>query len=82
MTRTQSTTLSLIISSLDEGEELLETLRSVFAGSIVPAETIIVDDGGTDGSCDALENSIGSKILGYTASSAAALQRHAMLAPN
>jgi glycosyltransferase involved in cell wall biosynthesis len=55
VTQTQSTTLSLIISSLDEGEELLETLRSVFAGSVVPAETIVVDDGGTDGSCEALE---------------------------
>ncbi len=51
----QSTTLSLIISSLDEGAELHETLRSVCAGSIVPAETIVVDDGSTDGSCTALE---------------------------
>jgi glycosyltransferase involved in cell wall biosynthesis len=53
--RMRSTTLSLIISSLDEGAELHETLRSVFAGSVVPVETIVVDDGGTDGSCAALE---------------------------
>jgi GT2 family glycosyltransferase len=55
LTQRRSTTLSLIISSLDEGAELHETLRSVFAGSVVPAETIIVDDGGTDRSCVALE---------------------------
>lgn len=47
--------LSLIIASLDEGNELHETLRSVLAGSVVPNEIIVVDDGGTDGSCAALE---------------------------
>jgi GT2 family glycosyltransferase len=50
-----STALSLIIASLDEGEELHETLRSVFAGSVLPHEVIVVDDGGTDRSCDVLE---------------------------
>ena len=48
-------TLSLIISSLDEGAGLHETLRSVFAGSGTPAETVVVDDGGSDGSCAVLE---------------------------
>jgi GT2 family glycosyltransferase len=48
-------TLSLVISSLNEGEQIHETLRSVFAGSVIPAETIIVDDGSTDGSCAVLE---------------------------
>jgi GT2 family glycosyltransferase len=47
-------TLSLVIASLDEGEELHETLRSVFAGSLIPDEVVVVDDGGSDGSCDAL----------------------------
>ncbi len=51
----RSVTVSLVIASLDEGAELHETLRSVFAGSDVPDETIVVDDGGTDGSCAALE---------------------------
>jgi GT2 family glycosyltransferase len=46
--------LSLIIASLNEGNELHETLRSVLAGSAVPSEIIVVDDGGTDGSCAAL----------------------------
>jgi GT2 family glycosyltransferase len=52
---TPATKLSLIISSLDEGEELQQTLQSVFAGSVLPDEVIVVDDGGTDGSCQALE---------------------------
>jgi len=53
--QTVSTDLSLIISSLDEGGELRETIRSVVAGSVLPGEIIVVDDGSTDGSCDALE---------------------------
>ncbi|MFE2236219.1 glycosyltransferase family 2 protein [Streptomyces sp. NPDC059442] len=48
--------LSLVVASLDEGVELLETVRSVHAGSVVPAETVVVDDGGTDGSCAALRS--------------------------
>lgn len=48
--------LSLIISSLNEGDEIQETLKSVFAGSVIPAEIIVVDDGSTDGGCAALES--------------------------
>lgn len=51
----RATGLSLIISTLDEGPELYETVLSVFAGSVVPAQTIIVDDGGTDDSCAILQ---------------------------
>jgi GT2 family glycosyltransferase len=51
----RSAPVSLVISSLDEGAELHETLRSIFAGTVVPAEIIVVDDGGTDGSCATLE---------------------------
>lgn len=47
--------LSLVIASLDEGEELRETLRSVYAGTVLPDEIVVVDDGSTDGSCDGLE---------------------------
>jgi GT2 family glycosyltransferase len=47
----ESVALSLIISALDEGAELHDTLCSVFAGSVVPDETVVVDDGGSDGSC-------------------------------
>ncbi|MEV4442147.1 glycosyltransferase [Streptomyces sp. NPDC049577] len=46
---------SLVVSSLDEGAELHDTLESVYAGSVVPAETVVVDDGGTDDSCAALK---------------------------
>lgn len=52
---TQSPSLSLIISTLDEGVELHQTLASVLAGTVIPAETIVVDDGSTDGSCTALQ---------------------------
>ncbi|MEU2930571.1 glycosyltransferase [Streptomyces sp. NPDC007251] len=52
---TQASTVSLVVSTLDEGAELHATLESVYAGSVVPDETIVVDDGGTDGSCALLE---------------------------
>ncbi len=55
MTTTPPSELSLIISTLDEGTELHETMRSVFAGSVTPAQTIVVDDGGTDHSCAILD---------------------------
>jgi GT2 family glycosyltransferase len=55
MASSQSANLSLVISSLNEGEEICETLKSVFSGSDIPGETIVVDDGSTDGSCAALE---------------------------
>jgi GT2 family glycosyltransferase len=55
MASRQPTSLSLVISSLNEGDEIRETLNSVFSGSVIPAETIVVDDGSTDGSCTALE---------------------------
>ncbi|MFE6828370.1 glycosyltransferase family 2 protein [Streptomyces sp. NPDC057690] len=52
---TRAPTVSLVVSTLDEGAELHATLESVYAGSVVPDETIVVDDGGTDGSCALLE---------------------------
>ncbi|MGC0208250.1 glycosyltransferase family 2 protein [Streptomyces levis] len=51
----RSSTVSLVVSTLDEGAELPATLESVYAGSVVPDETIVVDDGGTDDSCAFLE---------------------------
>ncbi|MGW7099641.1 glycosyltransferase family 2 protein [Streptomyces sp. NPDC054838] len=51
----QTPTVSLVVSTLDEGAELHATLESVFAGSEVADETIVVDDGGADGSCAVLE---------------------------
>lgn len=46
--------LSVVISTLDEGEELHETLRSVFSCAKPPEQVIVVNDGGRDGSCEAL----------------------------
>ncbi|WP_030194793.1 glycosyltransferase family 2 protein [Streptomyces sp. NRRL S-87] len=51
----RASTLSLVVSTLDEGAELHATLESVFAGSVVADETVVVDDGGTDGSCEVLQ---------------------------
>jgi GT2 family glycosyltransferase len=51
--------LSLVVATLDEGAELHETIRSAIDGSVRPDEVIVVDDGGTDGSCDALKQDAG-----------------------
>jgi len=47
--------LSVIITAYDEGEELVKTINSVRAGTRQSYEIIVVDDGSTDGSCDAIE---------------------------
>jgi glycosyltransferase involved in cell wall biosynthesis len=47
--------VSVIISTLNEGPRLRETLASVCAANVTPAEIIVVDDGGTDGSAAGLE---------------------------
>jgi glycosyltransferase involved in cell wall biosynthesis len=43
--------VSVVISSFEEGEQIAETIKSLLAGSYIPIEIIIVDDGSTDGSC-------------------------------
>jgi len=47
--------LSVIITAYDEGEELVRTINSVRANTRGSHEIIVVDDGSTDGSCDAIE---------------------------
>ena len=49
-------TISVIITSYNEGEELHRTVRSVIENTRHLAEVIIVDDGSTDGSCDAFSD--------------------------
>src|SRR5262249_16931410 len=43
-------------STLNEGPRLRETLESLSAATTRPAEVVVVDDGSTDGSLDALAN--------------------------
>lgn len=47
--------LSVIITAYNEGEELVKTVNSVRANTRKACEIIVVDDGSTDGSCDAIE---------------------------
>jgi GT2 family glycosyltransferase len=56
MPRDGAPNISFIVSSLDEGDELRETVESVLSGHVVPGEIIVVDDGSVDGSCDFLES--------------------------
>lgn len=48
--------VSIIVSALNEGPWLKETLCSVTATPDAPQEIIVVDDGSVDGCCDELEN--------------------------
>lgn len=47
--------LSVIISTLNEGTQLHETVHTITAGSLLPAQIIIIDDGGTDHSATTLD---------------------------
>jgi glycosyltransferase involved in cell wall biosynthesis len=46
---------TVVISVLDEGDRLRETVESVFNAGHIPREIVIVDDGSTDGCADALD---------------------------
>ena len=48
--------VSVILSTLNEGSRLRETLESLAAAASLPAEVLVVDDGSTDQSLDALAN--------------------------
>jgi glycosyltransferase involved in cell wall biosynthesis len=45
---------SVVISVLNEGDRLVDTVESILAARAVPREIIVVDDGSTDGCSDAL----------------------------
>lgn len=47
--------VALVMSTLDEGDELANTLESVFRADSTPRETLIIDDGGAPSGCDFLE---------------------------
>jgi glycosyltransferase involved in cell wall biosynthesis len=46
--------LSIVITAYNEGEEVRRTLDSIAANTVGPYEVVLVDDGSTDGSCDAV----------------------------
>jgi GT2 family glycosyltransferase len=48
--------VSVILSTLNEGPRLRETLESLAAAATRPTEVLVVDDGSTDQSLDALAN--------------------------
>ena len=47
--------VSVVISVLNEGLRLRETISSVVAARVQPAEIVVVDDGSADGCTDAIE---------------------------
>jgi len=50
----ESAQLSVIVTTYNEGEELHRTLRSVVQNTACLREIIVVDDGSTDGACEAI----------------------------
>lgn len=51
-----SPTVSVVITTHNEGAELARTIRSIVENTRSLAEVLIVDDGSDDGSCDAIAN--------------------------
>lgn len=47
--------VSVIVSVLNEGDRLRETIASVLAADVRPVEVVVVDDGSTDGCANALD---------------------------
>ena len=57
-----SATISVIIPLYNKEREIGDTLRSVLAQTLPPAEIVVVDDGSTDGSAARVEE-IGSPLI-------------------
>src|SRR5437870_13812715 len=59
----EARTLSVVIVSLDEGENLRRTVENLWPTLPANHELIIVDDGSTDGSSDFLAGDHRAKLL-------------------
>lgn len=55
--------VTIVISVLNEGKLLAETINSIGATTDLPQEIVVVDDGSTDGCCDYLVNNVNTQHM-------------------
>ena len=55
--------VTIVISALNEGKSLVETINSIGATTDLPQEIVVVDDGSTDGCCDELVNNVNKQNI-------------------
>ena len=55
-------TVSVVIPCRDQRSDVLEALESVFAQTVPALEVIVIDDGSSDGSGDAVRERFGSRV--------------------
>jgi glycosyltransferase involved in cell wall biosynthesis len=68
--------LSVIITAHNEGIEVVRTIESIRANTLLDHEIIVVDDGSTDGSCSELE-AIGVRVVRHPERVGVAYSRNA-----
>lgn len=54
---------TVVIPTFNSGSYLIESVKSVLDQTVLPTEVIVLDDGSTDGSVDALERKVTSESL-------------------
>ena len=67
--------ISVVITTHNEGCELLRTVKSIQRNTERLHEIIVVDDGSTDGHCTGLE-AYGIKVIGHASREGVAISRH------
>lgn len=55
--------VTIVISALNEGKALAETINSISATTDLPKEIVVVDDGSTDACCDELLNNVNKQHM-------------------
>jgi GT2 family glycosyltransferase len=55
--------VTIVISALNEGKSLAETINSIGATTDLPQEIVVVDDGSIDGCCDELPNNVNTSPM-------------------